>query len=116
MKTHHDREEIRRNKNTLFSDKHNPRLYPLIFSDRFYHLASLRRSSEVMAEKYLSTHRGEVLLDLLGCGTKPYLPDIWKICQEYIGADPKTNPYADVHFDVDERERKNQKFRVDPLM
>ena len=78
------------------------RLFPSRFSDRYYHLTTLRRQIEEVAAEWLSATRKSVVVDV-GCGTMPYRPIFEPYAAKYLGVDLPSNPRADVHIGQDGR-------------
>lgn len=80
----------------------NNRLYPSLFSDRFYPLTLLREAIKSIAEEHLSQKNRLVLVDL-GCGTMPYRPIFEQYVAQYIGVDLPGNHMADFYADAEGR-------------
>jgi SAM-dependent methyltransferase len=78
------------------------RLYPSLFSNRYYHLRLLRQRMEFVSREYLPKKETSVLVDL-GCGTMPYRPIFQKYVAKYIGVDLMRNEAADSHADSNGR-------------
>jgi colanic acid/amylovoran biosynthesis glycosyltransferase len=74
------------------------RLYPSLFSNRYYHLRLLRQRMEFVSGEYLPKKERSVLVDL-GCGTMPYRPIFEKYVADYIGVDLMRNEAADSYAD-----------------
>lgn len=80
----------------------NQRLHPSRFSDRYYHLTSLRSVLEQMIKAHLSRHTDLVLVDL-GCGSMPYRSLFAPHVARYIGVDLPGRHQADAPATQDGR-------------
>lgn len=78
------------------------RLYPSRFSDRYYHLVSLRTQMERIVSQHVSGRRHLVLVDF-GCGSEPYRPLFDPYVARYIGVDLPRNDQATVTASPDSR-------------
>jgi SAM-dependent methyltransferase len=75
------------------------RLYPSIFSSRYYYLTQLRKQIQSISNTFLKNAKELTLLDL-GCGNMPYEPIFKEHVKEYIGADLPENKRAAIHINT----------------
>ncbi|SEN92041.1 2-polyprenyl-3-methyl-5-hydroxy-6-metoxy-1,4-benzoquinol methylase [bacterium A37T11] len=84
--------------------KSNKRLYPTIFSTRYFPLSKLRDKTLQLIDKVTvgAGREKSVLIDF-GCGNMPYKEKIDPKVGQYLGVDLAINPVADHFIDYDSK-------------